>query len=75
VEDGRAYFRSDAPLHVARRLRFPWPLLFALVIVPRPLRDRVYDVIAARRYRWFGRQDVCMLPTPQLRGRFLDDSA
>lgn len=75
VEDGRAYFRSDAPLRVARGLRFPWPLLYALIVVPRFIRDRLYDVIAARRYRWFGRRDTCMVPTPDLRGRFLDESA
>jgi len=73
IEDGRAYFRSDAPLRIARRLAFPWPLLFALAIVPRAVRDRVYDFIAAHRYRWFGRRDVCMIPTPALRSRFLDD--
>lgn len=71
VEDGRVYFRSDAPLRIARRLTFPWPLAYGFAVVPRFLRDRVYDVIAARRYRWFGRRDVCMVPTPELRNRFL----
>ena len=72
VENGRAYFRSDAPLRIARGLRFPWPLLYGFTIVPRVIRDRVYDAIAARRYRWFGRRDVCMIPTPELKQRFLD---
>jgi predicted DCC family thiol-disulfide oxidoreductase YuxK len=72
IDDGVAYFRSDAPLRIARRLRFPWPLAYGLLIVPRFIRDRVYDFIAARRYRWFGRQDACMLPTPELRSRFLE---
>ena len=72
VEDGRVYFRSDAPLRISRRLRFPWPLLYGFIVVPRFIRDRVYDIIAARRYRWFGRRDVCMVPTPELRARFLD---
>ena len=71
VEGGKVYFRSDAPLRIARRLRFPWPLAYALVVVPRFIRDRVYDFIAARRYQWFGRRDVCMIPTPDLRARFL----
>jgi len=39
--------------------------------VPRFIRDRVYDAVAARRYRWFGRRDVCMVPTPELQKRFL----
>jgi len=71
VDAGQVYFRSDAPLRIARGLRFPWPLAAVLVVVPRFLRDRVYDFIAARRYRWFGRRDVCMIPTPDLRARFL----
>ena len=72
VADGVAYFRSDAPLRIARGLRFPWPLAYGLVIVPRVIRDRVYDFVAARRYKWFGRRDLCMVPTPELKQRFLD---
>jgi predicted DCC family thiol-disulfide oxidoreductase YuxK len=72
VEAGTAYFRSVAPLRIARQLTFPWPLAYGLILVPRFIRDRVYDIIAARRYRWFGRRDACMMPTPDLRQRFLD---
>lgn len=72
VEGGQVYFRSDAPLRIARRLPFPWPLLGIFLVIPRFIRDRVYDFIAARRYRWFGRQDVCLIRTPDLQRRFLD---
>ncbi len=71
VEDDRVYFRSDAALRIARQLTFPWPLLSIFAIVPRFIRDGVYDFIAARRYRWFGRRETCMVPTPELRRRFL----
>jgi len=71
IEHGRAYTRSAAALHIARRLRFPWPLVSALIVAPRPLRDLVYDLIARNRYRWFGKRDACMVPTPELRKRFL----
>ena len=71
VEDGRLFTRSTAALRVARRLRFPWPIAYALAAVPRPLRDRIYDVVASRRYRWFGVRDRCMTPTPDLRSRFI----
>jgi len=71
VEDGRVYFRSDAALRIARGLRFPWPLACGLAVVPRVIRDRVYDVIAAHRYKWFGRRDACMVPTPEMERRFL----
>jgi predicted DCC family thiol-disulfide oxidoreductase YuxK len=72
VENGKVSVRSTAALRIARRLSGPWPLLSAFLAVPRPLRDAVYDWIAARRYDWFGRRDQCRLPTPALKGRFLD---
>jgi predicted DCC family thiol-disulfide oxidoreductase YuxK len=71
IEDGQVYTRSTAALRIVRRLKFPWPLLSAFLIVPRPLRDMVYDAIARHRYKWFGKRDVCMMPTPELRSRFL----
>ena len=73
VENGRLFTRSTAALRVARGLRFPWPLVYVFVAVPRPVRDSLYDAVARNRYRWFGRRDVCMVPTPDLRARFLDD--
>ena len=51
VEDGRTYTKSAAALRIARRLRFPWPLAYALILVPRPLRDAVYDFVASRRHQ------------------------
>jgi predicted DCC family thiol-disulfide oxidoreductase YuxK len=72
VEDERIYTRSDAALRIARGLRFPWPLAYGFIVVPRFVRDSVYDFIATHRYRWFGRRDVCMVPTPDLSRRFLE---
>ena len=72
VEDGQTYVRSTAALRIARRLTAPWPLLFLAIVVPRPLRDAVYDWVAHNRYDWFGRRDECRVPTPALRDRFLD---
>jgi predicted DCC family thiol-disulfide oxidoreductase YuxK len=71
IEDGKAYERSTAALRIVRHLRFPWNLAWVFVIVPRPLRDVVYKFIASHRYKWFGKKDVCMVPTPELRARFL----
>jgi predicted DCC family thiol-disulfide oxidoreductase YuxK len=73
LEDGRLFTRSTAALRVARGLRFPWPLAYVFVAVPRPVRDWVYDAVARNRYRWFGRREICMVPTPELRSRFLND--
>jgi predicted DCC family thiol-disulfide oxidoreductase YuxK len=72
VEEGRLYRESDAALRIARYLPGAWKLLTVLRIVPRPLRDGLYRLIARNRYRWFGKADTCWLPTPELRGRFLD---
>ena len=75
IENGRAFTRSTAALRIARRLRWPWRMAYVLLIVPRPIRDAVYSLIARNRYRWFGRRESCMVPTPELRARFLDDAA
>jgi predicted DCC family thiol-disulfide oxidoreductase YuxK len=72
LEDGRLHSRSDAALRVAHHLGRGWPLLGAFRVVPRFVRDRVYDWVAANRYRWFGKRDECMVPTPELRARFLE---
>ncbi|WP_025847407.1 thiol-disulfide oxidoreductase DCC family protein [Paenibacillus ehimensis] len=72
LEQGRVYTRSTAGLRVLRRLDGAWPLLYALIVVPRPVRDLVYKWIAANRYRFFGKSDSCMLPPPEVRERFLD---
>lgn len=69
---GRIHLRSGAALRIARRLSMPWPLFAVLLAVPRPLRDWAYDVLARRRLRWFGRADRCLVPSPELRSRFLD---
>jgi predicted DCC family thiol-disulfide oxidoreductase YuxK len=72
--DGDCIFvRSTAALRICRGLRFPWPLLAAFGVVPRPLRDLAYDLVARHRYRWFGRRDACLIPTPALSARFLGD--
>jgi len=72
VEDGRVWTQSTAALRIARRLRFPWPAAYAMIVVPRPMRDWIYNLVARNRYRWFGKREVCMVPTPALRARFLD---
>jgi predicted DCC family thiol-disulfide oxidoreductase YuxK len=73
VVDGRAYVRSEAAVRVARHLRFPWSLLGTIRVLPRAVRDLGYDVVARNRYRWFGRSESCMVPTPEVRARFILD--
>ena len=72
IENGVAFTESTAALRVSRHLHRAWPLCYAGIILPRVLRDPIYRFIARNRYRWFGKQDSCMMPTPELRARFLD---
>lgn len=71
VEGDQAWRRSRAALRIARRMDAPWPLLWPLMIVPRPLADWAYDLVAKNRYRIFGKRDACMIPPPEVRARFL----
>lgn len=71
-DQGGFFTRSDAALGVLQRLGGVWSWVSILRIIPRPVRDRIYNWIARNRYRWFGKKDSCMIPTPELRSRFLD---
>lgn len=73
IEDQGLSQRSEAFIRLMAQLPAPWCWLRLLRWIPRPLRDWGYDRIAGNRYRWFGRHDVCLLPSPDHRGRFLDD--
>ena len=74
IEDGTAYRKSTAALRLARYLDGPWSLAARLRVVPRPLRDAIYDLVAASRYQVFGKKDRCPIPDPGTRERFLDGS-
>jgi predicted DCC family thiol-disulfide oxidoreductase YuxK len=71
LEAGQVYGRSDGFLRLVRRLRWPWPWLAIARLVPRPVRDWLYDRIARNRYRLFGRRDQCMMPRSDIADRFL----
>ena len=72
IEDGDHYTCSEGALRVARHLSAPWSLTVALRVVPRPIRDALYRIIALNRFKWFGRRETCMVPLPKFRGRFLE---
>ena len=72
LKDHKFYFRSDAALEISRELDGVWPSLYILKIVPRFIRDAVYNFISQRRYQWFGKTDECWLPSPDLSARFVD---
>jgi len=70
-EKERSYEQSNAVLLALRRLGGVWRLVAMLYVFPRPLRDFVYRIVARNRYRWFGKRDVCRVPTPEEQERFL----
>ena len=71
IEDGKFYERSDAALKIASGLAQPWPLLGIFRILPRFFRDWVYDLIAKNRYRMFGKKESCMVPSPEMKAKFV----
>lgn len=70
-DDGQFYTHSNVPLQIAWHLGGIWRIFYIFKVVPKWLRDRLYDWIASNRYRWFGKKDSCMMPTPELKQRFL----
>ena len=71
IEDGLAYLKSEGSLRMAAGLGFPWTLARVLRVIPRALRDPLYEIVARNRYRIAGRRNTCFVPTPQHRARFL----
>lgn len=71
IEDEKAFTHSTAALRVARKLDGIWSWGYAFIIVPRVVRDFFYKLFARYRYQLFGKKDVCMMPTPELKQRFL----
>ena len=72
VDSDGVHIQSAAALRIARALGPPFALLGLGTMLPRPIRDAVYRLVARNRYRWFGRRDTCMTPTPDVMERFLD---
>lgn len=73
IENGKIRLGSTAALKIGQRLKFPWSgISSAGLLVPKIFRDWVYDQIGVHRYQWFGKRDVCMIPTKELRARFYD---
>ena len=69
----RFYTRSTAALKVCRYLSGLWPLMYGFMIVPKFIRDFIYNIISKNRYKWFGKRESCMVPTTELKSKFLND--
>lgn len=72
IENGKAYFKSLAAFRIVRYFSGFWKGLILFSILPKFITDFFYDIIAKNRYKWFGKKDSCMIPSPEIRSRFLD---
>lgn len=70
--NGEVYSQSSAVLKIMKQLSGGWPMMSFFFIIPKPVRDFVYKFVAANRYKWFGKKDQCMIPTPELKKLFVD---
>lgn len=71
IENNRIYLKSTAALKCALRLNKLYPLLYIFIIVPPFLRNTVYNFIARNRYKWFGKKDSCMIPSEEIKSKFI----
>ena len=72
LENGKAFSKSTGALQVVRKLDGLWPLLYCFILIPKFIRDKVYETVANNRYKWFGKKDECLVLTPQLKARIIN---
>jgi len=73
INDGKTYTQSGAVSKVLRNIGGIWTVLGTLLwLIPKPLRNFGYHVVAQNRYQWFGKRDTCRMPTPEERAKFFD---
>ncbi|CAM4066739.1 thiol-disulfide oxidoreductase DCC family protein [Lederbergia lenta] len=71
IENGKVYDKSSAVLRICKNLSGLWKYMYIFVIIPLPIRDLIYNIVAKNRYKWFGKKDTCILPNHEIRKRFL----
>lgn len=72
IEGNYYYIKSTAFIKIIKKLNGLWKIFYMFIIIPRPIRDFFYDILAKNRYKWFGKRDECMVPTVEMKDRFLD---
>ncbi len=72
IENGKAYDRSSAALRSTKYLNGLWPALQVFLVIPKFVRNPIYNWIAKNRYKWYGKRDECMIPTPEVKERFIE---
>ena len=71
IEGGKVYDKSTAALRIGKKLKAPWNFLYLFIIVPKVIRDFVYNIIAKNRYKWFGKRDSCLVYIGEYKNRFI----
>lgn len=71
IAESKVYLRSAAVLKILKRLGGGWQLFYVFILIPRPIRDRLYDILARNRYKWFGKKNECMVPDEKVRRKFI----
>ena len=71
IKQGECFVLSDAALEIARDLKGPWRFCYVFKVVPKPIRDAAYKLFARHRYRLFGKKDACMVPSAEVKSRFV----
>lgn len=72
IDNGKVYTQSSAAIQICKHLDGGWKLFYGLIIIPKFFRDFLYNIIARNRYKWFGKKESCLIPTAELKERFLD---
>ena len=72
IDNGKVYTYSDAAIRIAKYLRWPAKIFYGFIVVPKFIRQPFYKWVARNRYKWFGKKENCMVPTPEVRARFLE---
>jgi predicted DCC family thiol-disulfide oxidoreductase YuxK len=72
IEEGKLYSKSTGALRMLKYIGGLWSLAYAFIIIPKFIRDAVYNLVARNRYRWFGKKNECWLPKQEWKNRFLD---
>jgi predicted DCC family thiol-disulfide oxidoreductase YuxK len=72
IEDSQVYTYSDAAIRITKYLKWPAKALYALIVIPGFIRQPVYKFIAKNRYKWFGKREECIIPSPEVKERFLE---
>ncbi|MGV6828123.1 MAG: thiol-disulfide oxidoreductase DCC family protein [Flavobacteriales bacterium] len=71
IDKDKSFVKSTAALYISKNLKGLYPAFFVFIIIPTFIRNWVYDLVAKKRYKWFGKKENCMIPTPTLKNKFL----